>query len=88
MVRKLIERAIVGWSFVSAFSITYHLLMVMVGVYVDGQKRWLTTQEASICRVYVLLGPQNALSRQIALESEALRGVSIKHRKVSLNLTE
>jgi hypothetical protein len=69
---ELINRAIVGWCFLSAYSVAYHLLMVMVSILL-GHNAELTDQQACVCSVYVMIDYTTA--REVSDYSESLRKV-------------
>lgn len=52
---RLTYRAIVTWSFAAAYSVAYHLLMVVVRTLKTRSLLPLIRQEAAVCSVYVML---------------------------------
>ena len=71
---ELMNRAIVGWCFLSAYSVAYHLLMVMVSILL-GHKAGLIIQQACVCSVYVMIHYTTA--GEVSDHSKSLRDVCI-----------
>jgi len=71
---ELMNRAIVGWCFLSANSVAYQLLMVMVS-FVPGHTAGLTIQQACVCSVYVMIHYTTA--GEVSRNSKSLREVCL-----------